>query len=117
MAKNHAWKKFEGTCGKLIGGARFAANSGERFDVESPAAVGQCKLVKTLSLEALTALVEEATAEGVRKKKIGIVFVKVRRGAGKKSPTLVVLADSMFQEWFDLNGAGEEGSVIVEGGK
>ena len=44
---------------------------------------GQCKLVKTLSLEALTKLAEAP--------KNDVVCVKVRRGKGQSSPALVVM--------------------------
>ena len=114
MAKNHAWKKFEGLCAALIGGKRFPANSGNRFDVESPVAVGQCKLVKTLSLEELTSLVEEASAEGQRTKKIGLVFAKVRRGPGQVSPTLIVMDSITFTEWFDLRSRKDCDHAVSE---
>lgn len=80
-----AWKDFERESAALLGGARFWANSGERSDLEARIngvwVQGQCKLVKTLSLEALTKLAEEND----------IVCVKVRRGRGRPSPALVVL--------------------------
>jgi hypothetical protein len=55
--------------------------------------IGQCKLVKTLSLNALTKLAEEMTGLA----KIGAVFVKVRRGCGQGSAPLVVMTFQEFQ--------------------
>ena len=105
-----AWKQFEADAAKLFGGARFWANSGERLDFEGtvlravdcnehekrcdPIQVhGQCKLVKTLSLEALTKLAEESGVD--------VVCVKVRRGSGKPSPALVVMT---FENYRRLHG-------------
>jgi hypothetical protein len=95
-----AWKQFEADAAGLFGGKRHWANSGERVDFESEWAIGQCKLVKVLSLEQLTSLAEEMQAEGSNKNKLGVVCVKVRRGRGKPSPTLVVMTSTMFEEWF-----------------
>lgn len=98
-----AWKEFESAAAKLFNARRFWANSGERFDFEGPHAIGQCKLTKNLSLEALTKLAEEATAEGERAHKLGVVCVKVRRGSGVASPPLVVMTFKMFQDYFDFS--------------
>lgn len=90
-----AWKQFEADAAALFNGRRFWANSGERLDFEGqigPAGVkvhGQCKLVKTLSLEALTKLAEEPGVD--------VVCVKVRRGAGNPSPALVVMTFENFK--------------------
>ena len=86
-----AWKSFERDVARLLGGRRFWANSGGRLDVEAAGFVAQCKLVKQLSLEALTRLVEEAEREGAARGKAGVVAVKVRRGGGRPSPVLLVL--------------------------
>lgn len=94
-----AWKQMEADAAALFHGKRFWANSGERLDfqgnirrhrirpymcldTEQLTIRGQCKLVKALSLEALTKLAEEEDVD--------VVCVKVRRGAGKPSPALVV---------------------------
>lgn len=88
-----AWKQFEADAAALFDGKRFWANSGERLDFEGEVmnyantklhkVRGQCKLVKTLSLEALTKLAEEPGVD--------VVCVKVRRGSGRESPALVVM--------------------------
>ena len=92
------WKKFEREVAELIGGRRYAANSGAAIDCEGPTTVAQCKLVKRLSLEELTQLAEVAAAQGTAKGKLGLVAVKVRRGAGHPSPGLVVMTWSMFDQ-------------------
>jgi hypothetical protein len=101
-----AWKQFERDAAALFGGGRFWANSGERLDFKGSVShyepalgtgyrrmlreiQGQCKLVKTLSLEALTKLAEEPGVD--------VVCVKVRRGAGKPSPALVVMTFDNYQ--------------------
>jgi hypothetical protein len=92
-----AWKQFEADAAALFGGTRFWANSGERVDFEGAVrrgdeAVkvhGQCKLVKTLSLEKLTQLAEEPG--------IDVVCVKVRRGTGRPSPALVVMTFDTYK--------------------
>jgi hypothetical protein len=91
------WKQFERHAASLFDGKRHWANSGERVDFESDWAIGQCKLVKTLSLEALTKLAEEMEAEGRKKCKVGIVCTKVRRGSGKTSPTLIVMTEESMK--------------------
>ena len=97
MAGEPAWKKFEREVAALFGGRRFWANSGEALDVESSTVVAQCKLVKACSLEALTQLAETAERQGVQKFKAGVVAVKVRRGAGRKSPTLIVMTETTWR--------------------
>ena len=91
------WKKFERDAAALFGGARFWANSGESIDLEGPNIVGQAKLVKQLSLEALTQLAEQAQRDGDVKKKAGIVAVKVRGGSGRASPMLVVMTEASWR--------------------
>lgn len=88
----------------LIGGTRYPANSGHALDCEGPTTVAQCKLVKRLSLEELTQLAETAAAQGQDKGKVGIVAVKVRRGAGHPSPALVVMTFDNFTT-FVMGGA------------
>lgn len=87
-----AWKAFERTIGDAIDGGRHWANSGEAVDCSSHYACVQCKLVKTLSLEALTQLAETTEAQAIaRQKPLGIVAVKRRRGRGKPSEPLIVM--------------------------
>lgn len=93
-----AWKQFEADSAALFGGKRFWANSGERIDFEGPNVSGQCKLVKSLSLEALTKLVEEMEIEANKSDRLGVVCVKVRRGKGKPSPSLVVMSFEIFKQ-------------------
>ena len=89
-----AWKAFEREAATLFAGARFWANSGERADFEGSIfgtkVRGQCKLVKTLSLESLTQLAEEPGIE--------VVCVKRRRGKGKPSQPLVVMTFEKFRD-------------------
>jgi hypothetical protein len=98
-----AWKQFEREAALLIDGKRFWANAGERLDVEGPWMIGQCKLVKTMSLNALTKLAEEMTGQN----KIGAVFVKVRRGCGQVSAPLVVMTFSEFRRLMELWNGGK----------
>jgi hypothetical protein len=95
------WKQFERDCADLFGGARFWSNSGEAIDVESPTVIAQCKLVKRLSLESLTQLAELAERQAMGKFKAGVVAIKVRRGHGRFSPTLVVMTEHV---WRQMNG-------------
>jgi hypothetical protein len=87
-----AWKQFEREAAALFGGARYWANSGERVDFEGiwrgQRVHGQCKIVRTLSLEALTRLAEEPGVD--------VVCVKRRRGRGQSSPALVVFTFEAF---------------------
>jgi hypothetical protein len=108
-----AWKQFEAAAARLFWGARFWANSGERSDFEGRTrdgvrVKGQCKLVKTLSLEALTKLAEE--------KDVDVVCVKVRRGRGCPSPGLVVMTFDKFQEYYGetpKEGSSQEGAAAA----
>jgi len=88
-----AWKQFEREAGRVFQGGRFWANSGEQTDFAGrvgPHAIrGQCKLVKRLSVEALTQLAEEP--------RVDVVCVKVRRGAGRRSAALVVFTVENYQ--------------------
>lgn len=100
-----AWKQFERESAHLIDGKRYWANSGERLDVEGPWMIGQCKLVKNLSLNALTILAEEMTGLP----KVGAVFTKVRRGCGQVSAPLVVMTFDEFRRLMQLfNGGAHE---------
>ncbi len=101
---DHAWKQFERDAAALFGGTRHPANSGHRVDFESTTAIGQCKLVKRLSLEELSVLAEEMEREALPKYKAGVVVVKVRRGKGKPSPMLVVMTAAV---WEAMNGRAE----------
>lgn len=92
-----AWKCFERAAAALIDGKRFWSNSGERLDIEGPWMIGQCKLVRVLSLNALTKLAEEMTGLA----KIGAVFVKVRRGCGQESAPLVVMTFEEFRRFLE----------------
>jgi hypothetical protein len=91
------WKQFERECADYVRGDRYWSNSGKAVDVEGPTHIGQCKLVKRMSLEELTTLVEELDQlghEGTHPKR-GVVFVKLKRGKGRQSVTLAVMpADS-----------------------
>jgi hypothetical protein len=102
------WKQFERTAADLIGGKRFWANSGEAIDCESPQFVAQCKLVKSLSLAALSELCATAEEQAEAKKKIGLVVTKVSK---RQLPTIVCMTARQFRhlliarveraEWMD----------------
>lgn len=105
---NKPFKVFERECAALFGTKRFKANTGDSLDFESDHVVGQCKLRKHLSLEALTQLAEQARADGLRLHKLGVVCAKVRRGrdwrknATGQAPTLIVMTAETFDEWFSF---------------
>jgi hypothetical protein len=99
------FKQFEREAAALIGGKRFPANSGADLDCEGPAAVMQCKLRKRLSLEDLSQLAEHVAAQGRPKGKLGLVAVKVRRGAGHPSQGLVVMTFEVFRLLAARSGA------------
>jgi hypothetical protein len=94
-----AWKQAEARAAAIFGGSRFWANSGERVDFDgrigNQRIHGQCKLVRTCSAEALTKLAEE--------KGVDVVCLKVRRGAGKPSPMLVIFTEAKYRA---LHGTG-----------
>lgn len=110
------WKQFERDMAKLIGGNRFWANSGESIDVEGPVFLGQCKHVKSMSLNAIAQLAEDVAEEGRRhmhllsidkvvdSPKLGIVCLRTRPGRGKKSKTIVVMDESVFRALFPTGG-------------
>jgi hypothetical protein len=100
-----AWKAFERSAAAIFGGRRHWANAGERLDFESATALGQCKLVKTLSLAALSALAEEVAREALPKQKAGVVCVKLRKGKGRASPMLVVCTADV---WRALHGDAQD---------
>lgn len=102
---NPKWKQLERDAAALFGGTRKWSNSGERLDFESGTAIGQVKLVRALSLEALTQLAEEMEREALPKFKAGVVVVKVRRGRGRPSPMLVVCTAKV---WEAMNGTAAE---------
>jgi hypothetical protein len=91
------WKQFERDAARAFGAVRHPANSGHRLDFESDIALGQCKLVRVMSLEALTQLAEEVARLALPKQKLGVVVCKVRRGAGRKSSALVVMTLDMYE--------------------
>ena len=88
-----AWKSFERMAAAVFGGSRFWANGGGRQDFAGTIAGqpirGQCKLTRGLSLESLTKLAEEPGTD--------VVCVKVRRGAGRRSPMLIVFTAETYR--------------------
>lgn len=92
------WKAFERESAALIKGQRFWANSGCELDVASDGIVGQCKHVQSLSLQALTQLVEMVEAQGQTHQKLGHVFVKHRGGKGKATTPLVVMSFETYRK-------------------
>jgi UDP-3-O-[3-hydroxymyristoyl] glucosamine N-acyltransferase len=102
---NATWKVLEREAAALFGGTRYPANSGHRLDFESATAIGQVKLVRNLSLNALTELAEEMERQALPKHKAGVVVVKCRRGKGRASPMLVVVTAAV---WEAMNGKASE---------
>lgn len=99
------WKKFEREIGAAIGGKRFWANSGEEIDAEGPLFVAQCKLVRSLSLSALTTLAIAAHHQGKAREKVGVVVVKQSgRGGNIRRPALFVLHED---DWKAVHGASK----------
>ena len=102
------WKQFERDMGKLLGGTRFWANSGESVDCEGPVFLAQCKHVKSMSLNTLAELAEQAETDGKKRvnqygekdTRVGLVGVKTRPGSGRKSTALVVMTANVFKELF-----------------
>ena len=97
MGKVEGWKQHERDSAALIDGKRFPANQGGRVDVEGPWAIGQCKHVRTLSLMALTKLADEMHKAGLAAKKIGVVFAKIKMGAGRPASRLVVMHEEQWR--------------------
>jgi len=95
---NTSWKQMERDVARLIGGTRYPANTGGPIDVESPQYIVQAKERRSLSLEALTQLVEEIEGIAKAKCKHGLLAVKVRRGKGKYSPILIIQTAEQWDE-------------------
>ncbi len=96
MADNKHWKQFERDVAKLLGGHRYAANSGGRVDVESSEYVAQVKHRKTMSVPELERWATEIEQIGAEKGKIGLVVVKRRAGRGHPTKALVILTEAAF---------------------
>ncbi len=100
------WKQLEREVARLLGGRRYAADSGGRVDVESPTVVAQVKHVQRLSLAQLEALAVEMAALGEEQGKLGLVTVKRRAGKGIHTERLVVMTEGV---WVRLNQPEERG--------
>ncbi len=90
------WKQFERDVAKLLGGHRYAANSGGRVDVESSEYVAQVKHRKTMSVPELERWATEIEQIGAEKGKAGILVVKRRAGRGRSTHTLIVMTETAF---------------------
>lgn len=88
------WKQFERFAAQLIGGKRYWANSGEAIDCESDEFVAQCKLVKSLSLAALSDLCVTAAEQAKAKGKVGLVVTKVSK---RQLPAIVSMTAEQFR--------------------
>ncbi len=100
------WKQLEREVAHLLGGRRYAANTGGRVDVESPTVVAQVKHVQRLSLAQLEELCVEMATLGREQGKLGLVTVKRRAGRGTPTPRLVVMTEGV---WVRLNQPEERG--------
>jgi len=101
---DHPWKAEERHAARLLGGRRYAVNTGGWVDVEGPSVIAQVKHRRTLSLASLEALAVEAAEVGWARGKLGIVVVKRRAGAGRPTPRLIVLTEHAWrslQAWND----------------
>jgi hypothetical protein len=76
----------------------------KRSTWESETVVAQCKHVKRCSLPALAALAEAVEEQGRQRLKTGVVAIKLRQGAGRPSPTLIVMTASVGRQ---VHGAAE----------
>jgi len=103
---DRAWKHEERQVARMLGGRRYAANTGGRVDVESPTVVAQVKHVQRLSLAQLEELCVEMAALGQEQGKLGLVTVKRRAGKGIHTERLVVMTEGM---WVALNQPEERG--------
>ncbi len=92
-----SWKAEERAVARLVGGTRYAANSGGRVDVEGTGMVAQVKHVQRLSLVQLEALAVEMARLGATRGKTGVVVVKRRAGRGMVTPRLVVMTEDVFR--------------------
>ena len=90
------WKQLEREVAHLLGGRRYAANTGGRVDVESPTVVAQVKHVQRLSLAQLELLAVEMEEIGKERGKVGVVAVKRRAGRGHPTHTLIILTEAAF---------------------
>ncbi len=97
-AMDKPWKQLEREVAHLLGGRRYAANTGGRVDVESAQYVAQVKLVKTLSLASLEALAVELEEIGREGGKVGVGVVKRKGGRGRETPRLIVLTETAWRE-------------------
>jgi hypothetical protein len=91
------WKGEERHVARLLGGARYPANSGGRVDVVGPKLIAQVKHVKTCSLGRLEALAVELAELGRQEGKLGLVVVKRRARRGQQTPRLIVLTEDSFR--------------------
>jgi hypothetical protein len=91
------WKVEERAAARLLGGERCWANSGRRVDVEGPGIVAQVKHRRVCSLAELERLALELEALGCAQGKIGVVVVKRRAGAGRRTPRLVVCTEEVWR--------------------
>ena len=92
------WKRVERTAAALLGGTRFAANTGGRLDTETDAWVSQIKNTARLSLAQLEALAVEMERVAFQRGKLGCVIVKRSAGRGKTTPHLVVVTEGVWRE-------------------
>ena len=92
-----AWKAEERLVAHLLGGSRYAANSGGRVDVESDTYLAQVKNVAQLSLAQLEELALEMATLGEEQGKVGMVVVKRKGGRGRETPRLIVLTETAWR--------------------
>ncbi len=92
------WKQLEREVAHLLGGRRYAANTGGRVDVESPTVVAQVKHVQRLSLAQLEELCVEMAALGQEQGKLGLVTVKRRAGRGTPTPLLICMTEAVWKK-------------------
>jgi hypothetical protein len=91
------WKQAERAVAQLLGGTRYAANTGGPVDVESATVVCQVKHRARASLAELEAWAIAVAREGAERHKVGVLVAKRRAGCGRPTPWLFVLTESAWQ--------------------
>jgi hypothetical protein len=104
------WKQAERRAAKLIGGRRYAANTGYAVDCESESHCIQVKELKRASLTEISSWALEIERISVQRTppKTGLLVIKRRGGRGVPTPTLIVMTAATFAE---MNGSKALGAL------
>jgi hypothetical protein len=96
------WKGTERAAAKLIGGARFPANSGGRIDCQNSVCVVQVKNTARFSLRQIENLVVEMERLGALQHKAGLLAIKRSAGRGRETPMIICMTAATYHL---MNGA------------